>query len=224
MDEDNEDLFGRKEIRKRKDKKRHRHSSEKEESAKESMKKMREEIEELRIREVNRAKELDDLRKKIDDQEKNKSCRDVEPEYSLNFSRESYLSKGFIESAKWIKEEVAKKMVEQMSDDRFKSKFEIITISKKSSTHLGMRTCARYNRGEPCNQGKWHATHKVEALWTRHGRPNQQDEAHQGIVDHQGRRNDLRLHACTLCLEALGTLFGHSVLNCPWILQKNWTQ
>ena len=33
---------------------------------------------------------------------------------------------------------------------------------------------------------------------------------------------DLRLHCCTLCLESLGIIVGHPVMNCPWVLKKTW--
>jgi hypothetical protein len=109
MDEDNEELFDKKDLRSKKDKKRiHKQSREKEECAKESFKKMKAEIDELRKREADRAKELDELRKKIEEQTLQKQKMSKEPEYTLGFNKETYLKKGFIESAKWIRDVLAK--------------------------------------------------------------------------------------------------------------------
>ena len=127
-----------------------------------------------------------------------------------------------------------------MNKEEYKHRFEIAMINKRSSTCLGIRTCARYNRGEICNYGKWHTTHKPEAPWIsstpkkdfkqgtygeyRHQKSTNQDEekTHQSIQDRLGKKNEIRLHSCTLCMEALGSAVGHNVLNCPWIQQKNW--
>jgi len=241
MDNSDEELFSKKELRKKKDKKRARQSKEMEDCTKESFKRMKDEIDELRKRELDRAKEFDELKRKIEEQ----TCNGQIPrddDYALKFSKDIYLSKGFIESAKWIKEFVAKNMIDAMNEEKNREKFEVLLRSKKASTYLGIRTCARYNRGEMCNYGKWHSTHKPEV----HGgsSQNQLDQnsylAHRlrkanltedqireqqgpSIQDRLGRKNEIRLHACTLCMEALGSANGHSVLNCPWILLKNWT-
>lgn len=225
MDEDMEMLFGKRDVRKKKEKDKvqkrsHKQTNGKNDSDKESFKKMREELDELRKREAERTRELDELKKKIDDQEKHKRSRDVEPEYEFHFNKEEYLNKGFIDSAKWIKDNLSKRVTEKMLESQNKSRFEAILIAKRSSAYLGVRTCARFNRDEPCNYGKWHTTHKPEltGLWTRHGQLHQQEED----LTSDGRRNEIRLHACTLCFEVLGAAYGHSVIKCPWILKKNW--
>ncbi len=232
MDEDLDDLFSRRDVRKKKesekkkerekDKKRtHKHSHEKDDPTREGFKKMRDELDELRKREAERTRELDELKKKIEEQERKKTNRDVQPEYEFEFRKEDYLNRGFIESAKWIKDELSKKLMERMLDVNNKKRFETILLSKRASSHLGARTCARFNRGEPCQQGKWHTTHRPDALWTRHGAlQHAEDDVLER--DQPGRRNEIRLHACTLCLEALGAAYGHSFLDCPWILKKNW--
>ena len=196
---------------------------------------MKEEIDELRRKETERAIELDLLRKKIEEREPETPKKEKEKEkkidYALEFDREAYLNKGFIESAKWIKTDLAKKMIEKMTDDVNKSKFESFIIAKQYSLYLGIRTCARYNRGEECTLGKWHATHRPD--WIDKGSRNHQHLDHQQGSHQYGsleletpsfrqKKNEMRLHACTLCLEALGSAHGHSVLNCPWILKKNW--
>jgi hypothetical protein len=243
MDYD-EELFNKKDLRKKRDKKRvHKNMKEHEddECSKESFKKMKEEIDELRKREIVRAKELDELKKKVEERDNESSNSPTEPDYALDFDRDTYLSKGFIESAKWIKDVVAKNMIDKMNKDPITERFVAILKNKKASTYLGIRTCARYNRGELCNFGKLHATHKPEVGVN----PQPQTMEHQTYREHRisktsngceasgnpassvherlGRRNETRIHACTLCMEAFGSANGHSVLNCPWILQKNWS-
>ncbi len=222
IDDIADDLLERRDMRKRKEKKRsHKHTSEKDEYAKESFKKMKEEIEEMRKREFERAKELEELKKKIEDQQNKQQVKETKPTFAIGFDKEIYMNKGFIESAKWVKEVVSKNMIEKMTSEKNKHRFEAMLITKRNSIYLGARTCARFNRGEPCNQGKWHTTHtplKPGALWTRHGSASDED---QRQVD---RRNELRLHACTLCIEVLGAAFGHGVLECPWIMKKNWNE
>jgi len=227
MDDDMDELFNKRDVRKRKDKDKkrtHKQTSEKDELAKESFKKMREELDELRKREAHRTRELDELKKKVEDQEKgkNKKDRDVEPEYEFQFNKDEYLNKGFIDSAKWIKDDLSKRVTEKMLESTNKARFEAILLVKRSSSYLGTRTCARFNRGEPCHQGKWHTTHKPEGLWTRHGPLQHQHRDEEVSAEADGRRSEIRLHACTLCFEILGAAYGHSVINCPWILKKNW--
>ncbi len=225
MDEDsNEDLFDRKELRKKKNKKRnHKSVREKEETAKESFKRMKEELDELRKKESERAKELEELKKKIEEKEKVQQPELIH--YALGFDKNAYLNKGFIESAQWVKNDIAKKMIEKMNEEGFKEKFSTFLISKNASVYLGYRACARFNRNEECNLGQWHLTHKPDGLWTQNGlrqRHGQEENPGEYSRVRQQRRNEIRLHVCTLCLEALGSAVGHCILDCPWILEKNW--
>jgi len=225
MDESStEDLYEKRDFRKKKEKKRSHKSKEKDECSRENFKKMRQELDDLRRKEDERAKELERLKKQISMNEYESTQQSNEEiEYALGFTRDEYLGRGFIESAQWIKNEVAKEMIEQISLEENRVRFEAFMITKKASTHMGIRTCARYNRGEECTLGKWHATHKTDNVWAcndaRHGI---QTQRHADRVERTTKRNELRLHACTLCAEALMSINGHSVLNCPWILKKNW--
>jgi hypothetical protein len=137
------------------------------------------------------------------------------------------LKKGFIESAKWIRDVLAKNMQEKMMNEPNKSKFELLMLAKKRSVYLGARACASFNRGEECHQGRWHITQKRESLRDRLGSRTSgelEDDSRYPSQDQHSRKSELRLHACTLCIEALGAAFGHSVLDCPWILKKNWIE
>jgi hypothetical protein len=235
MDEDTDSLFDRKDTRKKKDKKRqHKAIKEKEECSRESFKKMKEEIDELRRREIERAKELDILKKKIEEKELNPiESAKTEEEYALEFDKEAYLNKGFIESAIWIKNVLAKNLLEKINKDNHGVRFAALIATKKVSSYLGYRACARFNRGEECSLGKWHLTHKPDGIWTRkhlpeHRQSNNNNSSNNndigGMEPQQSKRNELRLHVCTLCLEAFGSANGHNVLNCPWILKKNWNE
>jgi len=217
MEDDAEERNYKKENRKKREKKRSHKDGDKEELSKESFKKMKQEIEEMRKRENERMKELEDLKKKIEDQQKQANIFH-QTEYALDFDKEMYLNKGFIESAKWIKDVLAKNMNEKMSEEEHVSKFETLMIAKKSSKHLGARTCARFNTT--------HVPTRPDAIWTRHRHDsrhgmNQNDQEEARPLD-TGRSNEIRLHACTLCIEALGAAYGHGVLDCPWIKEKNW--
>ncbi len=235
MDESsNDEIFARRDFRKKKEKKRsHKNTKEKEkeECTREGFKKMKQEIDELRKKEAERAEELEKLKQQIEQSGSMKQEKEKEKfEFALGYNEDEYLNKGFIESAQWIKNVIAKNMSEKILQDQHKMKFLATSISKKASTHMGIRTCARYNRGEICNLGKWHATHKSNSLWSCNDARQRinKGSSQENIQDLQqpeqhGRRNELRLHACTLCLEALMSINGHSVLNCPWIQKKNWS-
>jgi len=226
MDDDsNEELFERRDVRKKKEKKRqHKSSKTREDSNRDDFKRMKDELDELKKRELERTREIDELKKKILDKEMSHQSNEVE--YEFGFDKNAYLSKGFIESAQWVQNTLAKQMLEKMNETEYKVKFSTLILSKNVSTNLGYRACARYNRDEECKLGKWHMTHKIDGVWTSNGinrhRGLQHDQSGQsGSVQHS-RRNEIRLHVCTLCLEAFGAAFGHRVTECPWILKKNW--
>jgi hypothetical protein len=196
-----QELLEMKDSRGKKDRKRlKKEIKEKEAYSRENFKKMKEEI--------------DDLCRKVEEQANSKSP-DRNDAYALGFNKEKYLNMGFIESAKWVRTFLARKMNEKMTEKEFEPRFKCLTISKATSKYIGMRTCARFNRGEECMRGRWHPTHLEPTPW--HANRQQED----GDRQQPGLRKDLRVHACTLCLETLGSINGHSILNCPWILEKN---
>ncbi len=224
-------------VKKKKDKKRaHRREKSEDECTKESFKKMKEEIDEMRKREIARSNELNDLKRKIEEQSKN-SSDSFDHEYDLEFDRQTYLSKGYVESAKWIKDIVAKNLLERLTQDHNRKRFEAVLSSKKVSTHMGIRTCARFNRGEICHFGKIHSSHRPDSwnpqstnsstsktsnVETYGNYKERRDKEQMTVQERLGKRNELRIHACTLCMEAFGSANGHSVFYCPWILKKNW--
>ncbi len=78
-------------------------------------------------------------------------------------------------------------------------------------------TCVTYNRGECCRQGKWHTVLKRAPSGE-----NVRDRIGRRDIDLGANREELRVHACTLCWKAIGVLSMHSVMECPWILEENW--
>ena len=159
--------------------------------------------------------EIDELRKKVNEQDKLRNANSRDVEYALGFDKSTYLNMGFIESAQWIRTFLAKKMIEKMMEQEFEEKFRCLMRAKDSSRRIGLRTCARFNRNEECTMGRWHTTYVEQ-------RPDEE----RGDLDRRRPppRSDMRVHACTLCLEALGSINGHNILNCPWILEKNWKE
>jgi hypothetical protein len=118
----------------------------------------------------------------------------LKPRYALDFDKQKYLDLGFLESAKWVADILAKKMLKRMETDKEK-KFSGLLKMKSNWKTIGVRTCARFNRGEYCYRGQWHTS-----LRRLTGGPD-------GQVVEQQQREDLRIHACTLCLVPISPTF-----------------
>ena len=215
MDEDERmNLLGCKDSRAKKEKRKKKKKDqtkieEKEretiESSKESVKKLKE--------------ELDEMRQTIEKLSA-KTTVNLNPvnskRYALGFTPEEYLALGFLESANWIGDKIAVNMKERM--DSMEGRWEVFKMLKPPDMR-SMRTCATFNRGENCRQGKWHTAQKRIPIVERiAGAQPQRNNVHSS----NGFREELRVHACTLCMKALGVLCMHSVLDCPWTLEDNW--
>lgn len=118
--------------------------------------------------------------------------------FALGFVPSVVLAKSHLELLKWVSDVLSIKMKEKMGTHR--NHFKVIE-SVSGVESVGIRTCPVYNRIEFCTL-KWHHRTKI----TKSGRP----------------RADLRLHCCTLCMEALGIICGHPLLQCPWIYEETW--
>lgn len=184
-------------------------SKEKESKEQRTVDKMKHEMEEMK-------KTIAELTKLTGQSETTKSKRN-EIEYALGFEKNNYLDMGFINSAIWITNVVAVNMKERMKEDE--SRWEVLQQMKPSFT--AGTPCATFNRGEPCNLGKWHSTSRKLNVKARLAEPFAPPQRNSSI---QSSREELRIHACTLCMKALGVASGHPVLDCPWILEKNWTK
>ncbi len=120
--------------------------------------------------------------------------------FALGFLPSVVLSKNHLQLLKWVTEVLVPKMKERMSNHQ--EYFRVI-VAVSGIEDVGARTCPVFNRIEYCSF-KWHCRTKI----TRTGRP----------------RADLRLHCCTLCVEALGIICGHPLLRCPWIYEETWSK
>jgi hypothetical protein len=118
--------------------------------------------------------------------------------FALGFIPSVVLTKNNVELLKWVTEVLTPKMKERMAltPNYFRVVEDVAGVEA-----VGIRTCPVFNRIERCAL-KWHHHTKI----TRAGR----------------ERADLRLHCCTLCMEALGIICGHPLLRCPWIFEDTW--
>lgn len=161
--------------------------------------------------------EMDEMRKTIARLSASKESTSEEKqkqEYALGFDPNEYLSKGFIESANWIAETIAVRMKARMNESE--DKWKVFKMVKEPDMR-SLVTCVTYNRGEFCRQGSWHTVLKRNPL-----EPTGAERFGRRDIDLGTNREELRVHACTLCWKALGVLSMHGVMNCPWIIEDNW--
>lgn len=141
-------------------------------------------------------KEMEGMKSEID------TLRMVTPRplkiFALGFVPSVVLAKPNVELLKWVAEVLAINMKKRM--DNHLNHFKVLEAVTGIDA-VGVRTCPVYNRIEYCSL-KWHQMSKK----TKTGRS----------------RMELRIHCCTLCLEALGIICGHPLLKCPWIYEDNW--
>jgi hypothetical protein len=142
-------------------------------------------------------KEVEEWKAKAQEMEKDKKMTNR----ALGFTVEEYMGKNYIEAARWIATEIKQAFKERM-EERPEHFYWTKLVRGKYS--MGARTCARFNRGEYCNNGKWHVLSK---------RTDDQEEPDK----------ELRLHGCTLCLETLGIWSVHPVVDCQWLFERTWT-
>jgi hypothetical protein len=118
--------------------------------------------------------------------------------FALGFVPSVVLAKTHVDMLKWVADVLSVNLKKRMEShpDHFRI---LSTISCVDS--VGVRTCPVFNRLEYCAL-KWHHNTKM---------------ANSGRV-----RADLRIHCCTLCLEAIGIICGHPLLRCPWIYEDTW--
>jgi len=118
--------------------------------------------------------------------------------FALGFVPSVVLAKTHVDMLKWVADVLSINLKKRMEGhpDHFRV---LSTIAGVDS--IGVRTCPVFNRLEFCAL-KWH---------------------HNTKLSNTGRvRADLRIHCCTLCLEALGIICGHPLLRCPWIYEDTW--
>jgi hypothetical protein len=152
--------------------------------------------------------EMEAMKKKLEELEQNSK---TETTNALGFDAKTYLEMGFIESAKWISNTVAVNMREKLKTCDIKW-----NALRMMPNHEIGTPCATFNRGEACGQGLWHTAPNKKHISNRIMEPLRNVK--------QSSREELRIHCCTLCIKGLGIMINHPILQCPWILESNWTE
>ncbi len=188
-------MIGKKEKKSRKGEKR---KPKKAKGDDESIKKMKKEMEEMRRTIV-----------KLQANSSTAKNQEEEKAYALGFDPNEYLALGFIESTNWIAEKLAVRLRARMNEHPDKW----LVLKKFNPPEVkSLVTCVAYNRGDTCRLDKWHTVLKKTAS-------NPENDIRQRL---NRMEEELRVHACTLCWKGIGVLSMHQVMDCPWILEKNW--
>lgn len=117
--------------------------------------------------------------------------------YALGFDPVEFNKLKFTESLQWVSVNLVVNMKQEM--ENYPEYFQIVKLIGNIS-EIGNRACAGFNRGSSCHK-KWHCFFRQRG---------------------NGGVEELRLHCCALCMEALGVLSGHPVIDCPWIKAVTW--
>lgn len=117
--------------------------------------------------------------------------------YALGFDPVEFNKLKFTESLQWVTTNLVVSMKQEMENfpEYFRCIKEIGNVME-----IGNKACAGYNRGVGCCS-KWHTYFR--------------NTGHR-------EKEELRLHCCVLCMEALGVLSGHPLIKCPWIMATTW--
>lgn len=119
--------------------------------------------------------------------------------YALGYDPESFKKMKFTESLQWVHTTLSVRLKKEV--EKYPEFFRLTKLIGGVKDVDG-KACAGYNQGVPCRK-KWHIF-------------NRQTGRYNGV-------EELRLHCCALCLEALGTICGHPLVNCPWIKESTWS-
>ena len=165
---------------------------------KEALKRVTDEMERMRNDNDKMRNEMDELR--------NLGARGIPVQFALGFRPHEYLALSYVKSAEWVAGPLTTCMKALMK--KHSLYFEAYVMLGGIDS-MGVRTCAKYNRGEYCPT-KWHKNEK----------PIRAMEGHQ--AGPARTRSELRLHCCVLCVEAIGVIVGHPLMNCPWIQTSTW--
>lgn len=127
-----------------------------------------------------------------------------ESEFMFEFDLDEFRKMPPVKSLQLISEIFANRMNEEiLKHKEYFQPFETI----RGTRDVGARSCAFYNRGSHCQvdcPSNWRSIGGAYGIW----------------ID----KPDLRLHCCTLCLEVLGIVAGHSVIQCPWLRKSTWAK
>ena len=165
---------------------------------KEALKRVSDEMEKMRSDNEKMRNEMDELR--------SMRTSGTLVQFALGFRPQEYLAMSYVKSAEWVAGPLTTRMKALMK--RHAPYFEAYAMLG-GIDNMGIRTCAKYNRGEYCPT-KWHKNDK----------PIRAEEGHQ--AGPARTRCELRLHCCVLCVESIGVIVGHPLMNCPWIQTSTW--
>ena len=119
--------------------------------------------------------------------------------YAFGFSPVEFNSMNYTAGLTWIAGELSAKVKAEAA--KYPNFFKMAKMFECIKP-MGVRICARFNRGESCKPG-WHV----------HSKPNRSG---------QGQHRELRLHCCAVCAEAFNVLAYHHTLSCPWLKPDTW--
>jgi hypothetical protein len=133
--------------------------------------------------------------------------------FALEFNVEKYKQMCFIDSAVYAAKDLKEAMKSRMKKSMgYFEPYHLVRGCKQ----VNAKTCARYNQGAPCYE-QWHFNQKLER------RTDQStSEAAMTPKKRWSNHEELRLHCCVLCLEALEIICGHPLIRCPWIREQTW--
>ena len=117
---------------------------------------------------------------------------------ALGFVPSTFMAMNFTKAQIWVADHLTTVMRSEMQ--KFPRYFQFLNHIGDANA-IGFKTCIRFNRGEECPN-----------MWHVHTRPKKSS----------GYRKELRLHCCSLCASALGTVAGHNLLGCPWLNVNTW--
>ena len=130
--------------------------------------------------------------------ERMKNDRLPDGHLALGFVPSIFMAMNFTKAQVWVADHLTSEMKTEML--KFPRYFQFMNLLGDAKA-IGFKTCIRYNRGEECPN-----------MWHVHTRPK----------GSSGYRKELRLHSCSLCASALGTVAGHHLLECPWLDVNTW--
>jgi len=148
-------------------------------------------------------KEVEVLREEMSEIRK----ADGNHESALGFDLFDYLAMDDTESSIWITDQLAKTLKEKISEK--KAFFEPLEMVRGCQS-VEAEACTRYNRGENCSS-HWHFVTKLE-------------NPASSLSCNMLTGEELRLHCCVLCLEALDVISGHPLVQCPWVRKETWNK
>ena len=159
-----------------------------------------------------KSREMQELK---DEMDKMKSLA-AKNAFAFDFNVEQYKQMCFIDSAVYAAKVLKVAMKERMMKNKsFFEPFQLVRGCKQ----VNAKTCARFNQGSNCYD-QWHVNQKLER------KPEQSTSADAQLTPKKrwSHQEDLRLHCCVLCMEALEIISGHPLVRCPWVREVTWTR